>query len=264
MSLCIAAACQLNGRPHIVFSHDWKITDGDASSENEDKFTFVRRGWIGLMAGKQRFTDLMTDIFFDHMSAANELTNASIEPELQAARRKFKIALVERDLIGRFGMDYNTFLTKGKTAILAEQHKQIIDQMQLRLSECEMIVAGIIEDDTYIYFAEELYVTIMNNFGAIGEGADIASKWLHWRGQNEELSLKQTVLNVYEAQRFGSMAGTVGEILSLFVMNQKGEVRQIRRSFKRELENSYQNIKREKGLAINRNCFYQGTIEVAQ
>src|SRR5580658_2895619 len=113
MSLCIAAACQRNGRPNAVFSHDWKITEGDASSENTDKFWFIRRGWFALLAGTQRYMDLMGDVFHDHMSAVESIGNSTIEPELQNARRKFKDALIERDLIGRFGMDYQTFLTRG-------------------------------------------------------------------------------------------------------------------------------------------------------
>ena len=262
MSLCIVAACQERGRARVVFSHDWKITEGDASSENTDKLAFIKNGWPAVFAGVVPFMDLMDEIFWDHV-AGIEISSDNLEPELQAARGKFKRALIDRDLQGRFGMGYQEFMTKGIKCFRPDEHRQIVDQMQIELSQAEMLVGGIMDNDSYLYQVGELYAVPLDHFGTIGTGSDLASRWLHWRDQNEGLSLKQTLLNVYEAQRFGSMENSVGQIASLYVLNERGELRQIRPSFKAKLEKQYQAVKRQVGISIDAKCFYAGVVEPA-
>ena len=182
---------------------------------------------------------------------------------MQAARGKFKSALIDRDLRGRFGISFEDFKTRGKRIFRPEEHRQIIDQMQLSLSQCELLVTGVIGDSSYTYRVEETYVSIVEHFDAIGEGSDLASRWLHWRNQNSELSLEQTLLNVYEAQRFGSMANTVGTVLSMYVLDHKGTVRQIKPAFKKSLEKQYKVIKHQKGIPVWERSFYADPIEAA-
>jgi hypothetical protein len=262
MSLCIVAECQSQGRPYAVLSHDWKITSGDASSENTDKLGFIKSGWPALHAGEISDMDLIGDVFFDHFRSV-AVTEDSIEPELQAARGKFKSALIDRDLRGRFGLSYTDFQTRGKRMFRPDEHRQIIDQMQLTISQCELLVTGIIGDSAYTYQIEETFVSIIEHFGAIGEGGELASRWLHWRNQNSTLSLDQTLLNVYEAQRFGSMANSVGTDLSMYVLDHRGTVRQIRPAFKKFLEAQYKAIKHQKGVRVEPTSFFPDSIEPA-
>ncbi len=262
MSLCIAAACHVKGKPHVVLSHDWKITEGDASSENTDKQGFIKRGWPALYAGITPDMDLIGDVFWEHFNPLL-ITEENIEPELQAARAKFKTALIDRDLRGRFGMGYQDFMSNGKRVFRADEHRQIFDQMQREISQCEMLVSGVIDGDSYLYHVAESFAVPIDHFGAIGEGEAVASRWLHWRNQNDTLSLEQTVLNVFEAQRFGSMTNTVGQILSVYVMDHRGIVRQINPSFKKQLERQYQNVKRQKGISLTDRSFRREPVEVA-
>jgi len=261
MSLCIAAACHVNGKGHVVLSHDWKITEGDASSENTDKQGFVKRGWPALYAGITPDMDLIGDVFWDHLRSI-AITEDNIEPELQAARAKFKAALIDRDLRGRIGMGYEEFMSRGKKAFRADEHRQMFDQMQRELSQCEMLVAGVIDGDAYLFHVAESFAVPLDHFGTIGEGEAVASRWLHWRNQNDRLSLEQTVLNVFEAQRFGSMTNTVGRQLSVYVLDHHGVVRQIHPLFKNKLERHYQSIKQQKGLPLTEQSFRKPPVEV--
>jgi hypothetical protein len=263
MSLCIVAACQSSGRAHAVLSHDWKITEGDASSENTDKLAFVKRGWPAVFAGVPSDMDLMGEAFYNHLSTVT-LSDDNLEAELQAARGAFKRSLIDRNLQGRFGMGYDCFMKSGKHSFSTKEHQQIVDQMQMEISSSEMLIAGIIDEESYLYHASETFVVPMNHFGAIGEGCDLASRWLHWRDQNDSLSLEQTVLNVYEAQRFGSMANSVGRILSMYVLDSHGTLRQIRPSFKAKLEKPYQLVKRQKGILLDKKCFYEELVEPSE
>jgi hypothetical protein len=260
MSLCIVAACQERGSTRVVLSHDWKITEGDASSENTDKLAFVKRGWPAVFAGVTPHMDLMDEVFWKHLAQV-EISQENLESELQVARGKFKRAMIDRDLQGRFGMGYDAFMNKGKKSFRPEQHTQIFDQMQMELSQAEMLVAGIIKNDGYLYQVSESFAVPLDHFGTIGEGCDLASRWVHWRDQNESMSLSQTLLNVYEAQHFGSMAGTVGRILSIYVLDCNGTLRQIRPSFKVQLEKRYQVVKRQEGIPLSESSFYKDEIE---
>lgn len=264
ISLCIVAACHERGSVRIVFSHDWKITEGDASSENTDKLAFVRRDWPAVFAGKPPYMDLMGDVFWDHLGTI-EISAQNLEAEIQGARGKFRRALIDRDLRGRFGMGYDEFMAKGKKQFRGDEHKRIVDQMQMELSEdgVAMLLGGSIANVPYLYQVGELYAVPLDHFGAIGTGCDLALRWLHWRGQNEDLTLKQTLLNVYEAQRFGSMENAVGRIASLYVLNKAGELRQICPSFKAKLEREYRAIKKQQGIDLGEDCYYSGKVEAA-
>jgi hypothetical protein len=157
-------------------------------------------------------------------------------------------------------MGYDEFMKFGKKALRPVEHAQIVDQMQMELCNAEMLVAGILKNEAHLYQVGEAFAVAVDNFGTIGTGGDLASRWLHWRNQNEGMSLQQTVLNVYEAQRFGSMQGSVGRILSMFVLNNRGSVRQICPSFKAELEKHYQAAKRQKGLPLTESAFYKDPV----
>src|SRR5579863_9857373 len=117
MSLCIVAACQSKGKPSVVLSHDWKFTQGDASSENTDKFAFIKPGWPVVSAGDTSHMDLMGTIYYDHFASV-EITEDILDNELEVARGKFKYAMIDRFLRGSLGIGYDEFRTKGKRIFL--------------------------------------------------------------------------------------------------------------------------------------------------
>jgi 20S proteasome alpha/beta subunit len=239
LTLCIAATClDEKDQPRIIVSSDWRTELGTlAAAEVQNKLYWLFKGsWCVLIAGTvPSALSLLTTIRCS--INAKELTRGNIEDQLNKAILAHRSKLVKLYVKSRHNVTFKHFRThrsefdKGKWT----ETQSGIENIQL---DCFLLVCTFIKGTPFIFQVnEDCTVVREENFAAIGSGSDVANAILCYRQQNEELSVDETLYNLYEATKFARRARVpgVGKLHAFSVLYPGRKQRRLRQRGLREL-----------------------------
>jgi 20S proteasome alpha/beta subunit len=238
MTLCIAATCLDKKGARIVVSSDWRQEVGDfASSEIQNKLYWLFKGsWCVLIAGTVSSAHSLVSTLrksIDH----KRLSRLNIEDEIFRAVLMHKSKLVERYVMVRHNVTFDYFQRNRQefNEIHWAETSTGIEKINL---DCQLIACTFIKSQPMLFLIDgDGTVRREENFLAIGTGGTIANSILCFRGQNEDLSLEDTVYNVFEATKFARKAKTpgVGKVHAFSVLLPRRRQRRLRPSGIRKL-----------------------------
>jgi hypothetical protein len=131
------------------------------------------------------------------------LTKANIYDRLAAPPLKYKEKRIDAYVQARIGKTYEYFRTHSSEFDETTRNDVWNDIKKLKLG-CDFILSTFIDGDPFVFLmdGDTCEVHRDENFLAIGTGATVATSVLCFRGQNEDMSVAETLYNVYEATRF--------------------------------------------------------------
>lgn len=239
MSLCIAAKCECEGKPHVVLCCDWLESSEYGSSETCDKFGFVRDGWPVLIADKVARADELIAMYEVKFEAAT-ITKSNAHSEVKRMAREV------------FGVlrDENAQIFYGATVPELVASKSFSDEQIKRIGSvytgADLLVATIIEDQAFVFELDQQGRAISHpEYGMIGS-AEHASSFLHWRNVTSRDDLATVLYEVYEAKRFAEMGSEVGRDTSMYVLNPDGEVHGVKMSYLNKMDNHRRKADRDR------------------
>jgi hypothetical protein len=232
MTLCIAAACEHEGKPAVVLCSDWHGETEVAGAETTDKFRWVKDGWPSLIAGNVSKADELVESYERHLEKKN-LTRLNVIQELKTPLHQRKAELADEYVQRLLGISYREFLQNGKDQLPSEFFQQTLSAITGLGLECELIIAGCVQDDdddplTEIFRTDAWgNISREQNFSAIGSGAHVASAALFQREHDSSVKLMNALYNVFEAKRLGEISPGVGLSTTIDVLLSDGTVRAI-------------------------------------
>lgn len=211
MTLCIAAACQDNSRPRIVFCSDTKIGRGGASAEVGDKVSFLLDRWPALMAGTVSRAEELLSIYASYMRR-RRLTELNVLDEFKRPAQIQKNKVIDEYIWGKLGISYNQLLRRGKQEVPRKRRETIFDEIDDLSLDCDLIFGGFVDDEAYLFRVDgdDASATYDEDFQVIGSGARFANASLVHREHHSERDLDSTVYHVYEAKKLGEVNPDVG------------------------------------------------------
>jgi 20S proteasome alpha/beta subunit len=239
VTLCIAAACFDGDAPKIVLCTDWKDEmEGIGSAETIDKLSFIRDGWVALVAGDAPDSEALVTLYRNQLGDV-DLTRANFFDELKRPMHERKRILADDYTRQLLGINYEEVLQRGSETFgveFVQQHLAEIKQLRLGAS---LILCGFL--DGYDYVAKKIEkrpvivvvedspkpqdnFTIQSDFAAIGSGSYAALAALYNREQEADFSLLETIYYLYEAKVLSEKVPGVGESVSIDVLHADGSV----------------------------------------
>ena len=235
MTLCIAAACELDEEAAVVLCFDWKGQQGQASSETVFKLGQIAVGWPVLIAGDLTAADELIDCY-ERYFRSEAMTDETIRHAMRIPPQMRKKGLAEDFTQKMLGIPYEShFLPKGKAELPDSFHNGMCDAISNLTLRCSLLIAGLLDEPiggtsekrAWVFTVhEDAHVSSEEHFGAIGEGAELANAVLHHRIQESSDSLMTTLHNVYQAKKFAEMAG-IGEDTGLYVLKANGSTYEV-------------------------------------
>jgi hypothetical protein len=237
VTLCIAAACQEEGKPRVVVCSDWKSSSSLGSSQTSDKLRWLKRKptWLALTAGKERAIESLVRRYRKELESEGDITDSNAEEIFERiAKRhlqKVKSDCVEREL----GVSYDYFRTH-----LDEFPPQIQIGMFNRVSRTDLgvslLVLGFVkvgrksQQPLICKVGSDGSTSICPHFGAIGEGWLVATPSLLRREFSSNVSLKKAIYQLYESKTLAETVPSVGDDTSVDVFYPNGTLRSITKS----------------------------------
>jgi ATP-dependent protease HslVU (ClpYQ) peptidase subunit len=239
MTLCIAASCYGNHWPRIVVSSDWKAEVGDfASAEIQNKLYWLFKGrWCVLIAGTASSAHSLLTTFRQTIDP-DKVTKRNLEDEIVKAVEKQREKLADHYVRTRHSVSFEHFRTHRAEFDEAQWSETSTNLRKISL-DCQLIVCTFIKKKPFLFQIEEDgHVWKDDNFLAIGSGSTIANSILCVRRQNDDLSISDTVYNVFEATQYARKAKTpgVGKLHAFSVLYPGRRQKRLRRSGLRELQ----------------------------
>jgi 20S proteasome alpha/beta subunit len=214
MTLCIAAACQEEGRTSIVTAFDAKVSSKAWSSETEQKVEGLHPGKIAaLFSGNipeaRELGGIYRRYLADHDFKGSMLE--SLRAPLAIRKQRIITSIVRR----RLGLTYQEFLDQGQK-IDPSLRTKIFEEIDNSNIEVDLIIMAFTHigggrpNESTIFRMVLNDVQVEKHFACIGDGMSVAEQALHRRKQNSSLSLERTLYHVYEAKKLGEISPTVG------------------------------------------------------
>jgi len=227
VTLCIAALCEHKGHEAIVYCSDRKITEGSASSEVGDKMNWFIPKWPVVLAGTVFRARELIDTFRTELDRAR-ITRKTIFDVFKRIPRVHRRKLLDEESHKQSGLSsYKNF----------RRNKNQFPDYQTRLSaihnvdlECNLILGGFMKDEAQVFAVyADTTVVYVEDFAAIGSGAELATAMLHKRMHSGKDSLKDTLYHVYEAKKFAEMDAFVGKRTYIDIIEPRGSARPVQK-----------------------------------
>ena len=234
MTLCIAASAgadriSLFSDNRIILAFDRKIGPAYASAEIGYKMAWLNHEWAALYAAEDvSIAQELIGVYKEHLdgwSTAGMSDDAVMEtlrhPPLVLKQRRG-----ENYVQSAFGITYANLLEPGRVEIPESQRQQILNEVAYthhRLG-CQLIIAGFVGDNPRFFFFDGLQpsgpaeLTRRDHFIAIGVGAEIVEANLYRRKHESRVPLELALYHVYESQRIGQVASSVGREIVIAVL----------------------------------------------
>jgi len=243
MTVCIAAICS-DGEDNnkVVLCRDWRgEVQGVGSFENTEKFRWLAKGWVALLAGNISRAEEMCLLYESHLKKTT-LTEENILDELRHVFHEYKKTLIDSHFKTKYGVPYTFVINQGKEKFGEEFIEKCVDEASRIYVGAELIITGFVE--VYAYLEDKtcrapLLCTINENtdggdpvsleseFSAIGSGCNTARTMLFYRGQDSEDSLMETIYAVFEAKLISETVPGIGESFSIDVIDKDGGLMQL-------------------------------------
>ncbi len=240
MTVCIGAICQQdkgNDERRIVVCSDWKSETQWGGSETEDKFRYLSKGWVALMADQLNRAEELVARYEVHLRGLSSVNDdLELFEEMKKPAHRQKEALANDYLRQTLGVPLLELVSPDKNFPESIVNKRLEEVANIQL-HASLILAGFFEtrqgDDEnkeklpYLFVVEdsqnhEDVVRPEDNFAAIGSGAYVAIPTLHQREQDDSKSLMETIYNIYEAKGLSQIAPGGGAATSMDVLYPDG------------------------------------------
>jgi hypothetical protein len=237
MTVCIAAVCD-DGKA-IAVAMDQMISMHYVSANVAMKGRRVHDRWLVMYAGEDiSRVEFIIEHF--HFRLREQQTKQSLTvPPAYLVEETFSWVLhfetqaeAKRSILGRYGLDMSSFLTKGRAQFgdtVFEQVKREIDAIRLN---CQFLVVGFAEDDEARLFGfttpggtepmARRYTPV--GFWAIGSGASNALASLMFHGHKRAAPHGLGLYHVCEAKFMAESAIGVGDTTVLGVFRSDGKM----------------------------------------
>ena len=229
MTVCIAATATerlLSGKiPLIVTASDQMVGTGFSSADEAMvKLEPFHKDWSAMIAAN----DLSQYVPIIERARANFRGKPNT---LLMARTAFKRAYQQHvsekavdEVLGRFGLDMDTFRKTGLRQFGESEFRALCDDIKQVSAECKFLVFGYDKDHTpHIFTVENPGIDEVQDkpgYCAIGAGQYAAEPVLTLFNQNEECTLRQSIINVCCAKFMAERVPGVGKSTHLFVKRQ--------------------------------------------
>ena len=204
MTLCVAAPCMDKKKPCIVVSSDFKAEIGDvAGAEIQNKMFWIYEDNWPVLISNTASSALALIGTYREVFQRRGITKANVYDRLSVPPLKYKEKRIDAYVHARTGKSYEYFRTHPLEFDETMRTDVWGDVRKLKLG-CDFILSTFIAGDPFIFWmdGDTCEVHRDENFLAIGTGATVATSVLCFRGQNEDMSVTETLYNVYEATRY--------------------------------------------------------------
>jgi len=228
MTVCIAAKCIDGAENRIVLCTDRRSGSALGSAETALKDRTLPHGWRCLTAGTEADIVALIRLYREAFVDPGNLAAVKIDATIKGPLFRRKKELAEEYIRNRFAISHAEFISLGKEKFPADIFHDALQRVSLLDLKADLIVAGFIDG------AEEIYrcssagkVIAAYEYAVIGSGEYLAEASLLRRGQNDVMSLDETIYNVYEAKKHSEAVGSVGRQTSIYVLSRDGSHRAI-------------------------------------
>ena len=223
MTVCIAAACQLNGEPHIVLCSDWQEGSVLGTAEVSFKQISIGQGWTVMAAGDSTEINALRNLYGNHILGATSIDKTNVVSVMQAPLHDRKRQKIEQLIQGRVGISYDDFLQFGRERLSETVFLGVSDDIDRMTLGADVIMAGFIDEFPWILSGRANgTIEIHENFTSIGEGSYLAQSSLMQRNCVDIMELPEMTYLVYEAKRNAESVASVGRSTTLQVQGANG------------------------------------------
>lgn len=219
MTVCIAAVCRTDAGPRVVLCTDQKAGSALGSAETALKQRTLGRNWISLTAGSESGIEALISVYRAQLNKMGQPNRQNIDEVIRAPISQRKRQLAEEYVQAKLAVSYEYFLDQGREKLPPDMFNDIIRSIASLNLDADFVIAGFISGFPDIYSVNSKgMVCATDEFAVAGEGGYLASAALLRRGQNNILTLEQTLYNVYEAKKYAEAVGSVGKSTVLSVL----------------------------------------------
>lgn len=222
MTICIAAIAKEDDKEYIIFTTDHMITATIAGTRGEfdydiKKYKFLnnKKSCVAMLAGNTLIFDTLTSNF------ENNLKYSEYKEKLY---EKFKE--MRKSEINNFLLKNGMNLDYIKNALLQPQVNPFLQNMIKSFLDYKLntiiILTGIDEKDKcqINQISEDSIINFTTlGFHCIGSGELQASNVLLHNKQSNNLTVKETIYNVYKAKKYAEVSGGVGKETEMIVFS---------------------------------------------
>jgi len=174
--------------------------------------------------------------FKDKENRTAETIDASIKTPLR--QRKKQIS--DDYTYSHFNISYDEFLATGKLKLPEEDFRAAVRAIGNLNLNTWLIIAGFIDGAAEIYSTDPYgEASASPDFTIVGEGQHLAQSALLRREQRSDISMEETLYNVFEAKKISQSVGSVGEDTAITILAAKGEMEFTSFAVDRQLEKLY-------------------------
>jgi len=241
MTVCIAAACEVNKAPKVVLCTDWKIGSALGSSETRFKQHMVKYpNWHCLGAGVTSDINALIILLRKEFRDAANIDETNISSLLRDVARERKKEKASEIILSKFGMTYDEFMIHGKQRLPEERHRLATLEIEHARLGASVIVVGFAGSQTFICEINDAgRVAITENYCCIGEGAYLGESVLLQRDQHELRPLDYTIYCAYEAKKYAEKVPSVGTDTTITVVDVYGRWEAIDLATRSQLRDLY-------------------------
>ena len=222
VTICIAAACEVNYDPQIVVCSDWQYGSSLGSAEIGFKQRFMRPGWGCLFAGDVSAARTLLKPVEKHFKAASTIDETNVLSVVRAGLNERKKDMANEYSYGEFAISYDDLLKFGKEKLPEHRYRAAIDHIASLKLGAELIIFGFVESTpTIVETDEKCGAIIKEHFATIGEGRYLAHSVMLHRSHQELSQLGTTLYRVFEAKKYAERVRSVGTSTSLLILSEE-------------------------------------------
>lgn len=244
MTVCIAA---IAGGPHntrLILCADWRVSSALGRSDTKFKLKNIGHDWHCLTSGEDTEINAVTQLYRTHFGAKENLLEFPLADLLRAPLADRKRQKLNEYTIGKFGIDYDTFLSVGRNQFPPELFREAMTEMSNVDLEASFILAGFRDDVPWIFRGHrDCRITEEDGFATVGEGAYLAQSVLLQRAIQDITPVPQAAYIVYEAKRAAEQVGSVGEYTTMIMVAPKEKPQFLTAVGKKQMEEWYEKFK---------------------
>lgn len=222
MTICIAAICEIENDPKIVFAADRLISAGIQFEHGVPKITPLTDYCFVMVSSTD---SLKSDMLISNVKNKVKGQNFKIKEIIEIFSKECKLLINserEEQVLSKFGLTYDSFLKKSK-----ELSQDLIRLIGLELEnfessfKTEFIILGL-EPQAELYVINqngEYKPYGMLGFACIGSGSDLAFPEMTKYAYTPILSLPEALVRVYQAKKVSERVSGVGKYTDLFVLH---------------------------------------------
>lgn len=224
MTVCIAAVCDLDGRPVIIAISDRMITVANREFEpDQTKLVYFAERTLALLAGNMQFHSDVTPRAFENLRKNANPSNVTVREVAEAYAAEFSARRRERaakEFLAPLDMTMDSFLTRQKNMLPSE-----VSTLRRSLTEAEIdapaIITGVDRTGGHIFAVAdpgEVHSFDMSNFCAIGLGDDVALSVFQSAGYEKLWPFPRALSLAYTAKKKAEVVVGVGEKTDIVVI----------------------------------------------